>query len=141
MLVRMQNRMELLSCLKSIHGLKRRRPAGCSRLRSGPVRQRAGFSRVGSEVAASCRSVVRLPCSGARSSPACRCCSARLPGAARPLHLHSEFKDVRQIRASFCSCCYVQPTSVVKDSATASSHTLRWRRPSSNSKKTIDISD
>ena len=39
--------------------------------------------------------------------------------AARPLHLHSEFKDVRQIRASFCSCCYVQPTSVVKDSAIA----------------------
>ena len=121
MLVRMQNRMELLSCLKSIHGLKRRRPAGCSRLRSGPVRQRAGFSRVGPEVAASCRSVSSLP-SSLLPGPARPSAAAAAPGC--PV-LRARFtctlssRTFGKIRASFHSCFYVQPTSGRRDPASS----------------------
>ena len=95
----MQNRMELLSCLKSIARAKEEEAglaaAGCApTVRSGKERPLSAGSGP--------RLQLRAGPVRARSSPAFyRCCSARLPGAARPLHLHSEFKDVRQNPSQF----------------------------------------
>ena len=73
--------------------------AGCSSTlrsappRSGPAKKKKAACRCGTEVAASSPS--GLPQQGSRSSP------APVHSPHRPLHLHSEFKDVRQNPSQF----------------------------------------
>ena len=102
--------------------------AGCAPTDDGPVRQRAGFSRVGPEVAASCRSVSSLP-SSLLPGPARPSAAAAAPGC--PV-LRARFtctlssRTFGKIRASFHSCFYVQPTSGRRDPASCTLFSIRF---------------
>ena len=126
MVVRMQNTMELLSLpLKSIHGLKRRRPGCSSRLRSD--RRRSGPAKSGLQPcrARGCSFVpVRSVPGPARPSAAAAAPGCPVLRARFTCTLSS--RTFGKIRASFHSCFYVQPTSGRKDPASSTLFSTRF---------------
>ena len=126
LLVRMQNRMELLSCLKSIARAKEKeaRPAaaGCARtVQSGKERPLQSCRARGCSFVP-VRSVPgpARP-SAAAAAPGCPVLRARFTCT-----LSS--RTFGKIRASFHSCFYVQPTSGRKDPASSTLFSIQlWR--------------
>ena len=120
--------------LKSIHGLKRRRPGCSSRLlrsdrSDGPVRQRAAASAVsGPRLQLRAGPSSARPCS-VPPGPARPSAAAAAPGC--PV-LRARFtctlssRTFGKIRASFHSCFYVQPTSGRKDPASSTLFSTRF---------------